>query len=335
MKKIAICILLVIVWLNADPVRNLKAFDTRTGAEIINGVWQNKANSVRFTWKEPLFDVSSYKYVLGVTGKEPLQNSTETNSCIVTIPKDGQYIFRVAPASSTGKTAEESSFYINLDTTSPQTQLSVTMDNATLTFSVGDDKTGSPIKGVLFYYGPNPNGQPDRFCAVTADITPLLPREGNPDFYINAALEDSAGNVAPALTIATINGTAPALADSGSANLRILGRTSEILNEKQELLPGTHIRYTLSLSNDGTASAPLVELIDAVPIGTTLIANSAKASRAVRIEYFDTSLNAGKGAWTMAPNINEVRKLRWTYLEPIPSGGTPESIEYTVEANKI
>lgn len=327
-------LLLFVTLINAEPVRNLKAFDMFTGNEL-TAAWQNQSPKVRFTWKEPLLEVRSYKYALGPTGKEPLQMITETNECTMVFPGEGTFIFRVAPVDAQGKTWEEKKLILNYDKTPPSTEVSATLNQMIIRFTTGktEDK-GAPLKGILFYYGPNPNGQPDKFCTVTADIRPLLPRQGDPDYYIKVALEDQAGNVSAVQTIATVNTAEPALIP-GSPNMRILGRTSEILNEKKELIPGAKIRYTLSIINEGTSAAPHVELTDVIPQGTTLVANSAQASRAVRIEYLDTSLNRGKGAWTVAPDRNQVKKIRWVFTEPFQPSTTPDSVVFVVEANKI
>ena len=326
-KQIFCAALLVCTLAQAlEPVRELKAY--ANGTLLTGDAWQNKTQVIRLEWKEPLAEIKEYTYVLN----KGITQTTTTNTCLVTIP-EGTSIIAVSATDTTGAHSPEKKLTVRYDHVAPKNTLTATYATGNIIFENIPFAEGAPVQGIVYYWGPNAQGTPDKYTTATATVLPLVPRIGE-TYYIRALVEDVAGNISPVATLVTISGTVAPDAP-GSPNMAITERTADILGDKKELIPGAKIKYTLKLINKGTDNANALELIDAIPQGTSFVADTGTTSHPARIEYLDSKLNGGAGAWSpIVINPDTIRKVKWIFTTPFAPQETG-IVSFTVQADKI
>jgi uncharacterized repeat protein (TIGR01451 family) len=317
-----------------NPVRLLKAVDAR-GVQVYSGQWQNKTKTVTFTWKAPYSDqeIKGYRYSFGLKKTTPDKDLTET---FVTLPlqQDGVYYFSVAALDVDKTVSEPKTFEVWYSTKQPDNTLEVAVINpAQPVLSFTKPATMIPVKGILYYVGTNQQGVPNQFTLGKTVVTQFA---GNTTNYVVAAIEDEAGNVSKPKVVTSFVPTQKISTEP--ARIKIQARQTAVKNadpKDQEVKPGSTVEYTITLVNEGNTSGYGIDVKDTIPIGTTIVLDSLKASGKVRFEYFDTSLNAGNGAWTtVVDEPNAVTQVRWILTEPLDAGKKID-LAYSVVVGRV
>jgi uncharacterized repeat protein (TIGR01451 family) len=196
--------------------------------------------------------------------------------------------------------------------------------------------TGAPLKGINVYWGPDKNGIPDRHLK-SFNITFFEPVPKDTPYYLNACVEDEAGNISETKNLFTFiyNGEIPVIKDKPEIIIANRDITVDNVKGKEGVLPGSVVKYTIKVNNKGAGTAYNVEIKDAIPANTTCVLGSASSSIPATIEYWDSNLNGGNGAWTADPDQTsaQITQLHWIYNDNFKPA-TEAEISYAVRINQ-
>lgn len=358
-SRLFILIIVILGLLSAtESVYQLKAYDgsfQRTSVQ--KDRWQNFSKEIVFEWKEPWGDISNYLYYFGKNKNGLPANKVTGNSLKLKITEgEGIYYFNILAVDSKNIKSEVRTFIVKYDPVKPLNSLQLTAyaDKSKQNPLASGSKqaltiqpylffntnalqlTGAPLKGINIYWGPEKNGQPDRQI-YTNELQITDPIQKDKDYYLNANIEDEAGNISETKTLFVFNynGALPETQDK--PEISILGRDINVDNspDKEGVIPGSLVKYTIKLKNKGNGKALNVEIKDIIPANTQCIIGGASSDKPAIIEYWDEQINGRNGAWTAIPDSlnSKISQIRWLFTEPFNSQNEA-TIYYTVRVNQ-
>lgn len=340
-----------------DPVYQIKAFDgSFRRAPLQKDQWQNLSSKVYFEWKEPWGEVNHYLYYFGKNKNGlPAIKTTEKNVLTSELDNEGVYYFNILAVDEKGAKSEVRSFAVKYDSVKPENLLAVQAFDDTKTnqlasgvaqstvtkpffkFNTANLKlTGAPLKGINVYWGPDKNGFPNRHLK-NFDISFFEPIPKDTPYYLNASIEDEAGNVSLVKNLYTFiyNGEIPVIKDKPEIVISNRDISVDNIEGREGVLPGSVVKYTIKVKNKGAGTAFNVEIKDAIPANTTCVFDSGKSTLPALVEYWDANLNGGQGAWTTTPerNTSTITQVRWVYNDNFKPD-TETEISYAVRINQ-
>jgi len=119
--------------------------------------------------------------------------------------------------------------------------------------------------------------------------------------------------------------------------IKIINKTSKVYHEWDdgiEVVPDATLIYRTTFQNKGTEPAKGVVIKDEIPVNTTFVLKSVKASGEIKVEYFDRTTKA----WSeKAPaNPTKVQSIKVTFqknIAPARNEKDVQWVEYSVKVN--
>lgn len=329
MKKLLLCLSLLTLCWSADPVRMITVLD-QNNQRLDPAQWSNKIKTVTVRWQEPVQEIFEYRYILANNGKEIKNNTVKEPLLILNLIDNGEYILKIIAIGKDGSKSEPRSITLRYDTTAPEVEVtgSVTVTtseliNYSLSAKAKKDNA-APYQQLLYYWGDSPEGTPDTVADEIVSLAQPLPGK---IYFLRVSAEDAAYNITTPQTLYSCTGEERKLS---SSEIKIVERISD--NKGEGVAPGTKLKFGIVVQVVGTEDMQNIVVADSVPEGTTLITANTQDNQAI-IEYWDTRLNNGLGAWTKVLSAENVSKVRWIYASI--AAGKKVTMMYTVIANKI